>query len=133
MDGIIDSMDVSLSKLQGSLVCCSPWGHKELDTTERLNNKNNNNTNNKELDVTEQQQKCSKIKNCALELNMTEAYCLNLLGQETLLMTSELLYREGEESRCREAGREAGLGLLSGEGAEGWCLCSQHQCTSSHS
>ena len=25
---------------QGSLVCCSPWGHKELDTTERLNNNN---------------------------------------------------------------------------------------------
>ena len=23
---------------QGSLVCCSPWGHKELDTTEQLNN-----------------------------------------------------------------------------------------------
>ena len=23
---------------QGSLVCCSPWGHKELDTIERLNN-----------------------------------------------------------------------------------------------
>ena len=23
---------------QGSLVCCSPWGHKELDTTEGLNN-----------------------------------------------------------------------------------------------
>ena len=22
---------------QGSLVCCSPWGHKELDTTELLN------------------------------------------------------------------------------------------------
>ena len=22
---------------QGSLVCCSPWGHKELDMTERLN------------------------------------------------------------------------------------------------
>ena len=21
---------------QGSLVCCSPWGHKELDTTKRL-------------------------------------------------------------------------------------------------
>ena len=20
---------------QGSLVCCSPWGHKELDTTEQ--------------------------------------------------------------------------------------------------
>ena len=26
---------------QGSLVCCSPWGHKELDMTERLNNSNN--------------------------------------------------------------------------------------------
>ena len=23
---------------QGSLVCCSPWGWKEWDTTERLNN-----------------------------------------------------------------------------------------------
>ena len=22
---------------QGSLSCCSPWGHKELDMTERLN------------------------------------------------------------------------------------------------
>ena len=22
---------------QGSLVCCSPWGRKELDTTKRLN------------------------------------------------------------------------------------------------
>ena len=24
---------------QGSLACCSPWGRKESDTTERLNNK----------------------------------------------------------------------------------------------
>ena len=23
---------------QGGLVCCSPWGHKESDMTERLNN-----------------------------------------------------------------------------------------------
>ena len=22
---------------QGSLVCCSPWGHKESDVTEQLN------------------------------------------------------------------------------------------------
>ena len=27
------------SKVQGSLVCCSPWGHKKLDTTKQLNNK----------------------------------------------------------------------------------------------
>ena len=44
LDVIIDSMDMSLSKLQGdtegqgSLECCSPWGCKELDTTKRLNN-----------------------------------------------------------------------------------------------
>ena len=24
-------------KGQGSLVCCSPWGHKEVDMTEQLN------------------------------------------------------------------------------------------------
>ena len=23
---------------QGSLMCCSPWGRKELDSTEQLNN-----------------------------------------------------------------------------------------------
>ena len=44
MDGITNSMDMSLSKLwgdgdgQGSLVSCSPWGPKESDTTEELNN-----------------------------------------------------------------------------------------------
>ena len=26
---------------QGSLVCCSPWGHKDSDMTERLNNNKN--------------------------------------------------------------------------------------------
>ena len=39
LDGITESMDMSLSKLQdsegqGGLMCCRPWGHKELDTTE---------------------------------------------------------------------------------------------------
>ena len=41
LDDIMDSMDMSLSKLweldgQGSLVCCSPWGCKESATTEQL-------------------------------------------------------------------------------------------------
>ena len=27
---------------QGSLVCCTPWGHKESDTTEQLKNKMGN-------------------------------------------------------------------------------------------
>ena len=32
-------MDVNLnSEEQGSLACCSPWGCKELDVTEQLNN-----------------------------------------------------------------------------------------------
>ena len=39
MDGITDSMDMSLSKVQemmkglGSLACCGPWGLKESDTS----------------------------------------------------------------------------------------------------
>ena len=42
LDGITNSMDVSLSELgvsdgQGGLVCCNSWGRKESDTTERLN------------------------------------------------------------------------------------------------
>ena len=40
MDGITDSMDMSLSKVgdgQGSLACCGPRGRKELDATELLN------------------------------------------------------------------------------------------------
>ena len=32
LDGITNSMDLSLSK--GSLACFSPWGRKESDTTE---------------------------------------------------------------------------------------------------
>ena len=41
LDGITDSMDMSLmlgvGDGQGGLACCSPWGHKESDVTERLN------------------------------------------------------------------------------------------------
>ena len=42
LDGITDSMDTTLSKLwelvmEGGLACCSPWGRKESDMTERLN------------------------------------------------------------------------------------------------
>ena len=37
LDGITQSMDMNLSKLEGSLACCSPWGSKELDMTEQLN------------------------------------------------------------------------------------------------
>ena len=46
LDGITDSMDMfeqapGAGDGQGSLACCSLWGHKELDMTEWMNNKNN--------------------------------------------------------------------------------------------
>ena len=41
LDDISDSVDMSetpgVGDRQGVLVCCSPWGHKESDMTERLN------------------------------------------------------------------------------------------------
>ena len=46
LDGITNSMDLSLNKLEealgdsegwGSLACCDSWGRKESDTTEQLN------------------------------------------------------------------------------------------------
>ena len=42
LDGITDSVDMSLGKLgvgdgQGGLACCSSWDCKESDMTEQLN------------------------------------------------------------------------------------------------
>ena len=41
VDGITDLMDIIIMDRdddgQGSLACCSPWGHKESDTTEQVN------------------------------------------------------------------------------------------------
>ena len=46
LDGITDGLkghefqqSLGDDEGQGNLVCYSPWGHKELDTTEQLNNK----------------------------------------------------------------------------------------------
>ena len=43
-DGITNSWDMKFEQTprnsgnQGSLACCSPWGHKDLDMTWRLHN-----------------------------------------------------------------------------------------------
>ena len=41
LDGITDSVDMNLGKFQEIVkdreACCSPWGCKESDMTERLN------------------------------------------------------------------------------------------------
>ena len=37
LDGITNSMDMSLGKLWGGLACCDSWGRKESDMTEWLN------------------------------------------------------------------------------------------------
>ena len=44
LDGITDLMDMNCtqgdSEVQGIMVCCSSWGHKESDKTCQLNNNN---------------------------------------------------------------------------------------------
>ena len=39
LDGHEFGQTLGDSEGQGNLACCSPWGHKELDTAEQLNNK----------------------------------------------------------------------------------------------
>ena len=38
LDGLEFEQALGVGDRQGSLWCCSPWGHKESDTTEQLNN-----------------------------------------------------------------------------------------------
>ena len=40
LDGYEFEQASGIGEGQESLVCCSPWGHKESDETEQLNNNN---------------------------------------------------------------------------------------------
>ena len=65
LDGLINMTVMSFEKApgdcegQGSLACCSPWGHKELDTTEWLTVKQKQQ---KTTPVTLQRTRLSKVK-----------------------------------------------------------------------
>ena len=39
LDGHEFEQALGVGEGQGRLACCSPWGHKESDMTEQLNNK----------------------------------------------------------------------------------------------
>ena len=54
---------------QESLECCSPWGHKESDTTEWLNNNN----------LTQKWQKCPQLNR-----NVSQRYALRKFYENTL-------------------------------------------------
>ena len=41
LDGCEFEWTLGVGDGQGGLVCCNSWGHKESDTTVRLNNGNN--------------------------------------------------------------------------------------------
>ena len=42
LDGHEFEQDLGDGEGQGSLECCSPWGHKESDVTERMKNNSKN-------------------------------------------------------------------------------------------
>ena len=41
LDAHESEQTLAVAEGQRSLACCSPWGHKELDMTERLNSHKN--------------------------------------------------------------------------------------------
>ena len=49
---------------QGGLACCSPWGHKQLDTTERLKNNSNSIVQEAVTNVIPKEKKCKKVSGC---------------------------------------------------------------------
>ena len=56
---------------QGSLACCGPWGHKESDTTERLNNHNNRELNPIRHNLKKKKipRAATKTKTCCSQIN----------------------------------------------------------------
>ena len=58
---------------QGSLVSCSPWGRKESDTTERLNNNDKNKMLYCQfLVVFSHSNRCASVSHCSLNLHFSK-------------------------------------------------------------
>ena len=96
LDGITDSMDMSLSKFWETVKdreAWHPWGHKESDTTEQLNN-NRLHLRLTQLDTPELQHRPLYFNNHLLVMLMQlKLECLRKLLEHQMKLFSEILFQ----------------------------------------
>ena len=76
---------------QGSPVCCSPWGHKELDMTELLKNRNNSKFSLLLTPLSRSRTDVGDPRNCYPLLLILE--CLQKSSHQINIHVTELLYK----------------------------------------
>ena len=99
------------SEGQESLVCCSPWGHKELDTTEQLNNNSRKeNSNSKPHRALETQKQLGSLPSDRPQTGVPGWYCPKAFPREPDLLLALLLQVHLHLQRL--AGLQEGLAVL---------------------